>query len=44
MIRQFDVETAFFNGDLEEDARMEPILGVEITPGMVCKLRLIYME
>ena len=38
---KFDVETAFLDGDLEEDVYMEPPLGVEIAPGMVCKLRRI---
>ena len=39
VIRQFDVERAFINGDLEEEVYIKPPLGVEITPGMVCKLR-----
>ncbi|GMF37522.1 unnamed protein product [Phytophthora lilii] len=39
IIRQFDVETAFLNGDLEEDVYMAPPLGIDIPEGMVCKLR-----
>ena len=39
MIRQFNEETAFLNGDLEDDIFMEPPHGVKIVPGMVSKLR-----
>ena len=39
VIRQLDVETAFLNGDLEEDVIIEPSHGVKIAPGMVCKVR-----
>ncbi|GMF65420.1 unnamed protein product [Phytophthora lilii] len=39
IICQFDVETAFLNGDLEEDVYMAPPLGIDIPEGMVCKLR-----
>ncbi|GMF35187.1 unnamed protein product [Phytophthora lilii] len=39
ILRQFDVETAFLNGDLEEDVYMAAPLGIDIPEGMVCKLR-----
>ncbi|KAE9354977.1 hypothetical protein PR003_g3065 [Phytophthora rubi] len=39
LIRQFDIETAFLNGDLDEDVYMEPPEGVRVPVGMVCQLR-----
>ncbi|POM81572.1 Polyprotein [Phytophthora palmivora] len=35
VLRQFDIETAFLNGDLEE-VYMAPPLGIRIAAGMVC--------
>ena len=37
VIQQFDVVTSFLVGDSEEEAFMDPPVGVEIAPGMVCK-------
>lgn len=37
-IHQYDVDTAFFNGHLEEDAYMWPPPGLKTEPGQVCKL------
>ncbi|GMF54557.1 unnamed protein product [Phytophthora fragariaefolia] len=39
LIRQFDIETAFLNSDLDEDVYMEPPEGVRVPAGMVCQLR-----
>ncbi|KAJ0391403.1 hypothetical protein P43SY_010543 [Pythium insidiosum] len=41
LIRQwrFDIETAFLNGELEEDVFMQPPEGVNVASNMVCKLR-----
>ncbi|KAE9090712.1 Copia protein [Phytophthora fragariae] len=38
-IRQFDIETAFLNGTLDEDVYMAVPQGVRADGGMVCKLR-----
>jgi hypothetical protein len=38
-IMQFDVETAFLNGDLDELVYMTTPLGVKVNKGMVCRLR-----
>ncbi len=37
-LRQFDVKTAFLNGDLEEEIYMIPPEGVNVEPGKVCRL------
>lgn len=37
-IRQFNVETAFLNGDLEEKVYMTPSAGIRVDDGMVCEL------
>ncbi|KAJ0412135.1 hypothetical protein ATCC90586_004055 [Pythium insidiosum] len=39
LVRQFDIETAFLNGELEEDVFMQPPEGVNVASNMVCKLR-----
>jgi hypothetical protein len=39
MIRQFDVETAFLNGELQDTVYMSPPESVNIPDGMVCLLR-----
>ncbi|KAE8887010.1 hypothetical protein PF005_g31320 [Phytophthora fragariae] len=38
-IRQFDIETAFLNGTLDEDVNMAVPQGVRADGGLVCKLR-----
>lgn len=38
-IKQFDIETAFLNGDLEELVYMKIPVGIRAGNGMVCKLR-----
>ncbi|GMF31110.1 unnamed protein product [Phytophthora fragariaefolia] len=38
-IRQFDIETAFLNGTLDEDVYMAVPQGVRADGGLVCKLR-----
>ena len=38
-IKQFDVETAFLNGDLEETVFMQPPEGIRTDENLVCKLR-----
>lgn len=37
-IMQFDVKTAFLNGELEEEVYMLPSEGIKVKPGMICKL------
>ena len=37
--RQFDVKTAFLNGDLQDDVYMLPPEGMEFEEGTVCKLK-----
>lgn len=38
-ITQFDIKTAFLNGNLEEEIFMTPPEGTNIEPGVVCKLK-----
>jgi hypothetical protein len=38
-VRQFDIETAFLNGDLDETVYMSPPQSVDIPDRMVCRLR-----
>ena len=38
-IMQFDIKTAFLNGDLDEDVFMSPPEGTNIDPSLVCKLK-----
>jgi hypothetical protein len=38
-ISQFDVKSAFLNGDLREDVYMHPPPGYSVPEGMICHLR-----
>jgi hypothetical protein len=37
-LHQFDVKTAFFNGELEDEIYMKPPEGLQVSPGKVCRL------
>jgi transposase InsO family protein len=37
-LHQFDVKTAFLNGELEEEIYMKPPEGLQVSPGKVCRL------
>jgi hypothetical protein len=39
LVRQFDIDTAFLNGDLDEDVYMEAPEGVPAPSDNVCKLQ-----
>lgn len=39
LIRQFNIETAFLNGNIDADVYMQPSEGMNVPEGYVCKLR-----